>query len=83
MEPEGKVTELFTFINLPGCATSWAERGHKTVEEMVAILRNHAAAEIKDAQEILTASSGDFHVQTARGLHVMHDRKVLQEGRDR
>lgn len=75
------MSELFTFIDLPGTGASFAERGHKTIKEMIAILREHAVYEIKKAQEILEASDGDFHVLEARGIHVMRDIKVLQVGR--
>lgn len=75
------MSELFTFIDLPGTGNSFAERGNKTVKDMIKILREHAAYEIKKAQEVLAASDGDFHVLTARGILVMRDRKVLQKGR--
>lgn len=75
------MSELFTFIDLPGTGASFADRGHKTVKEMITMLREHAAYEMKKAQEVLDASDGDFHVQEALGIYVMRNRKVLQQGR--
>lgn len=76
------MAERMTAIDLPGHFDSGlADWGVKSVEEMVSMLREKAARDKAVAEAILAASDDDFRVQTYRGVHVRHDRKILQKGK--
>jgi hypothetical protein len=73
------MTERLTSIalrNLPGVA----EWGLKTVPEMIALIREHAARQKAEAEAVLAAPDADFRVETYLGVHVRRKLAVLQEG---
>jgi hypothetical protein len=75
------MSERMTSIVLPGrFGSGCAEWGHKSVAEMVAIIRDRAELMKRDAEAILKANDSDFFVETYRGIYVKRDRKVLQQG---
>lgn len=77
------MSEKLTAISLPGLprGTGWAEWGAKEPYEMIAIIRERAAVQLKEAQDILDADDADFMVETYKGPYAMRDRIILQEGK--
>jgi hypothetical protein len=55
--------------------------GHKTVSEMIALMRHHAEQMKREAEELLAARDEDFYICTYKGVHVQRGRVILQEGR--
>jgi|HubBroStandDraft_4_1064222.scaffolds.fasta_scaffold00045_45 hypothetical protein len=75
------MSERMTAINLPGrFGSGYADWGRKTVQEMVALLRDRAELMKRDAEAILAAKDSDFYVCTYRGVNVRRDLEVLQDG---
>lgn len=71
-----------TSIELPGqFGGGIADWGIKTPSDMIAMLRSHASEQKRIAEEILSASDGDFRIQTYKGPYVQRDRKTIQAGR--
>jgi hypothetical protein len=78
------MTQRMTSINLPGrFGAGYADYGRKTVAEMIALIRDHAELQKRDAEAILAAKDSDFYVCTYRGIHVRRDRVVLQSPKKR
>ncbi len=75
------MSERYTAISLRGNRCSWAERGRRTVPEMVDILRAHAQKEKDDAEAVLAALDGDFRVTTFLGIYAHRRSETLQEGK--
>lgn len=72
-----------TGIELPGnksAGPGLAEWGRKTPEEMIRRYRAYAAAQLAEAQAILSAPDEAFRVETYTGVHVQRNKEVLQEG---
>ncbi len=75
------MSERMTGIQLRTVGHSgFAEWGLKTVPEMIAVIRQQAAYEMKWAQAVLEAKDEDFYVDTYKGVHVQREREVLQQG---
>jgi len=75
------MADRMTRIILPGIGSGYADYGRKTPEEMIAAYREYAEHLLAEAEAVLAARPGDFRVETYRGVYVMRDLKVLQEGR--
>lgn len=76
------MSERMTAIFLPGeYGSGLADRGRKTVPEMIATLRAYAAQQKAAYEAILAASDDDFRVETYVGVHVQRERVIWQKGR--
>jgi hypothetical protein len=74
------MSERMTSINLPGnYGSGYTDYGHKTVAEMVALIRNHAELMKRDAEAVLAAKDSDFYIFTYSGKN-RRNLVVLQEG---
>ena len=75
------MSERMTAISLPGVWNAGvADWGRKSVPEMIALLRSHAATMRATADAILAAGDDDFRVETYVGPHAQRDRTILQVG---
>jgi len=72
------MSDRLTSISLPDGAII-ADWGLKTPEEMIKQVREYAASLRKQAEQIESAADHEFQVETYVGVHVMRNRKVLQE----
>ncbi len=77
------MSEIMTCVHLLGLPSGrgFADYGRRSVPEMVAYIRRHAAEMKRDAEAILAADDEDFRVTTYRGILVQRDAKVLQQGK--
>ena len=75
------MSERMTSIDLPGhFGAGIADWGRKTIPEMIALVRDHAALAKRDAEAILAAKDSDFYICTYRGVYARRDLMVLQHG---
>ncbi len=77
------MSEIMTSVHLPSLSggRGLADYGRRSIPEMVAYIRRHAAEMKEDAEAILAAGDEDFCVTTYRGILVQRDAKVLQQGK--
>ncbi|MCJ8053826.1 hypothetical protein GB928_018375 [Shinella curvata] len=72
------MAERMTSIRLPGSKhVGLADWGRKSREEMIKMIRDHAADQRSMADAILAASDDDFLVETYTGVHVHRNREVI------
>ena len=77
------MSEKFTVIRVPGgnSQSAFADRGDKSVEDMISLIRSYALEQKKIAEEILGCKDEDFNVKIVRGAIVQRPIKTLQAGR--
>jgi hypothetical protein len=76
------MSEKMTRIRLPGSRYGgFMERGEKSADEMVAVLRRHATNLRAEADTIDRATDADFAIDVVRGLLVQHHIRNIQPGR--
>lgn len=78
------MTERYTSIALPGQpgeVSHYAERGGKTVSEMITNLKKRARRIKAEAEAVLAADDADFRIVSFTGVIRQRKKIVWQEGK--
>lgn len=78
------MTDRFTSIALPGQpgeVSHWAERGNKTVSDMITGVKKRARRIKAEAEAVLAADDTDFRIVSFTGVIRQRKKIVWQEGK--